>query len=98
MVRLLALKIILVEKLSRRWRPGRIGYSRPDFITSLLKSYNFISLQSLNMNKYRIRKKPEGLISTQVCLNSGMASVTDFLKFPIFRKIDVFWNPKIPDF
>ena len=61
MVRLLALKIILeVEKLSRRWRPGRIGYSRPDFITSLLKSYNFISLQSLNMNKYRIRKKPEG--------------------------------------
>ena len=61
MVRLLALKIILeVEKLSRRWRPGRIGYSRPDFITSLLKSYNFISLQSLNMNKYRIRKRPEG--------------------------------------
>ena len=31
-------------------------------------------------------------ISTQttlVCLNSGMASVTKFLKFPIFRKIDV---------
>ena len=27
---------------------------------------------------------------TLVRLNSGMASVTDFLKFPIFRKIDVF--------
>ena len=35
---------------------------------------------------------------TLVCLNSGMASVTKFLKFPIFRKIDVFRNPKIPDF
>ena len=35
---------------------------------------------------------------TLACLNSGMASVTDFLKFPIFWKIDVFWNPKIPDF
>ena len=35
---------------------------------------------------------------TLVCLNSGMASVTEFLKFPIFRKIDVFRNPKIPYF
>ena len=35
---------------------------------------------------------------TLVRLNSGMASVTQFLKFPIFRRIDVFRNPKIPDF
>ena len=27
---------------------------------------------------------------TLVCLNSRMASVTKFLKFPIFRKVDVF--------
>lgn len=77
MVRLLALKIIQVEKLSRRWRPGRIGYSRPDFITSLLKSYNFISLQSLNMNKYRIRKKPEGLISN-IILFQKIYNFSDF--------------------
>ena len=28
--------------------------------------------------------------NTLVCLNSGMAFVMEFLKFPIFRKIDVF--------
>ena len=33
--------------------------------------------------------------STLVCLNSGMASVKIFLKFPIFRKIDVFRNPNV---
>ena len=35
---------------------------------------------------------------TLVCLNSGVASEIFFLKFPIFRKIDVFRNPEIPDF
>jgi len=30
--------------------------------------------------------------------SSGMISVTEFLKFPIFRKIDVFRKPVIPDF
>ena len=35
---------------------------------------------------------------TLVCLNSRMANSTEFLEFPIFRKIDVFRNPKIPDF
>ena len=38
------------------------------------------------------------LYTTLVCLNLGMASVARFLKFPIFRKIDVFLDPKIPNF
>ena len=44
------------------------------------------------------KRTKSGRSYTLVRLNSGMVSVTQFLKFPIFRRIDVFRNPKIPDF
>ena len=61
-------------------------------ISSVQFGKNFGTRTSLSMPIFYFNN------CTLVRLNSGIASVTQFLKFPIFRRIDVFRNPKIPDF
>ena len=61
----------------------------------------------MKMTQIKVRRKLKLVLknavnwlptSTLVRLNSGMASVKEYSKFPIIRRIDVFLKPKIPDF
>ena len=74
---------------------AKVGHSE---VRSLSRSLNLViyTLNYLVFNIVYIWNLQKWY--TLVCLNLGMASVAKFLKFPIFRKIDVFWDPKIPNF